>query len=62
MSFEVLDACESRGEQASGMDWPTKQSFYNKLILDLIKAQVCSLVYKFGVYFHSAPEVEGDWL
>jgi hypothetical protein len=31
LSFDVLDACEIRGEQAPEMDWTTNQSFYGKL-------------------------------
>ena len=52
---EILDACEGRrGVQAPGMDWPTKQSFYGKPILDFAHAQVCSLLYKFAVRLRSA--------
>src|SRR5580698_10633828 len=44
--FEILAACEGRGVQAAGIDWPTKQSFYNVAIVDLPCLRVCSLVYR----------------
>ncbi len=34
-----------------GMDWPALQSFSRNLILGSANAHVCSLVYKFPVYF-----------
>jgi hypothetical protein len=34
-----------------GVDWPTLQSFFRKTILDPVKANVCSLVYKPAVYW-----------
>src|SRR5580704_1483151 len=46
LSFEILAACEGRGVQAAGIDWPTKQSFYNVAIVDLPCLRVCSLVYR----------------
>ena len=46
LSFDVLDACEIRGEQAPGMDRTTNQSLYGKLIVGFVKAHVCSLVYR----------------
>src|SRR5580692_283523 len=46
LSFEILAACEGRGVQAAGIDWPTKQSFYNVTIVDLPCLRVCSLVYR----------------
>ena len=45
LSFDILDAYDRRGEEASGMGCPTKQSFYNKSILTFAKTGVCSLVY-----------------
>jgi hypothetical protein len=34
-----------------GVDWPTLQSFFRKTILDSVKANICSLVYKAAVYW-----------
>src|SRR6202035_1786143 len=47
--FEILCACDGRGEQAQGGDWPTKQSLYFNPILCPLKKSVCSLGYKFAV-------------
>jgi len=41
-----LTLVKSEGSKPLGMDRTTNQSFYGKLIVSLVKAQVCSLVYK----------------
>jgi hypothetical protein len=34
-----------------GVDWPTLQSFIRSPILDSVKTNVCSLIYKIAVYW-----------
>jgi len=58
LSFDVLDACGIRGEQAPGMDRTTNQSFYGKSILDKIQLQVCSLVHSLTNCWRGASSVE----
>jgi len=55
LSFDILGACEGLANKLAGMDRPTKQSLYNKSILDFVRACVCSLVYTFPVCWPSTP-------
>jgi len=54
LSCEILDACAGRGEQAPGMDRPTKQFLCYKPILCVPGAHVCSLVDKSANGFSAA--------
>src|SRR5258708_29578867 len=46
LSFDILDACVGRGEQALGTGCSTEQSIYNIILLGLFCVRVCSLVYE----------------
>jgi hypothetical protein len=46
MSSALVWAVENELEK---MDWPTRQSFYYKTILDSATTRVCPLVYSFPV-------------